>query len=905
VSITTRRPKLAAILIVIVLFVVGLIFGNSFIPSASAITCTINVVNTNDSGSGSLRQAIIDANSAPNTDVICFGIGSGHQQIIPTSPMPPITQPVIIDGTTQPGYGSVPLIELSGNGAGSNAFGLRITGNGAGSTIRGLIINRFSSNGLFLDSGNNTIVGNYIGTTADGNTTAGNAGDGIGIFSGTSLANASGNTIGGVNPADRNTISGNGQNNPSGANGITINAQNGGVANNNTIFGNNIGTNAGGTAVVANTADGILVNDAGNGTITGTIIGGSSGTTPGGNCTGACNLISGNTANGIGLWHRGVTGTNVYGNYVGTNYAGSGGLGNGNIGLEINETPNNTAGGTAPANRNILSGNGGAGVFLTGASSTGNVVQGNYIGTNAAGTGGVGNVKMGIGVGASPGAVGANSNTIGGTTGTTPGSGCNGACNLISGNGQNGIFITGGESSGQRILGNYIGLSTNGTVAIGNVSDGIGILSTPNTLIGDGSSAGRNIIASNGSNGIIVAGGASTGNRINGNTIGFVGFGNTASGVAVSSATDTAIIGNSIYANGILGIDLDNNGSPGGPHAGANHLQNYPDVYAAKTIGSTTRIGGQFNGTPSTGFQLDFYYSDGCNGGPPKNYGQGQNYIGSTTIGTDVFGNTAFGFTTTSLVPGNKYITATATRMIGLVPDETSEFSKCIVLNAPKPALTNGATWFLKDYLITGAADKTFGYGFPATPLLCAWDPNQPGVKLPVIFSGGTWYMRASYTTGTADLNFSFGPSNGRPVCGDWNAEGVDTIGVVSPDNTWYLRNINGAGSPDITPFQYGPLGSIPVVGDWDGNGTTTVGLVDSNNNWYLRNTNSGGPADLSFNFGFTPGYPVAGDWDGNGTTTVGSVSSGGTWAIRNSNSAGGPDGTFQYGFPGTTPLVW
>ncbi len=519
------------------------------VQSSNVRAATFTVTNTNDSGAGSLRQAIIDANATVGTDTINFSIGSGAQQIIPTSALPPITRPVIIDGTTQTGFSGTPLIELSGNGAGSGARGFYVSGNGAGSTIKGLIINRFSSQGIFIDTSSVTVVGNYIGTNASGTTDAGNAGDGVAIFSGTSLADANSNIVGGTSASDRNVISGNNEN------GVGITAQDGGDASSNTIHGNYIGTNASGTASIPNTGDGILINHAGGASATATnnIIGGTTGTTPNGACTGSCNLVSGNTANGIGLWHSGVTATTVAGNYVGTNASGTSAVANGNIGVEVNETANNIVGGTTPSARNIFSGNGGAGVFLTGAASTGNIVQGNYIGTNSAGTSGVGNIKMGIGIGFSPGAIGANSNTIGGTSGVTGGTAgetamaCTGACNLISGNGENGIFITGSESYGHQILGNFIGVNYLGTIAIGNVGDGIGILNTPNTAVGNGTDAGRNIIGGNGSNGIIVVGGASTGNRIDTNVIGYIGFGNTASGIAVSSATDTAILRNSIF----------------------------------------------------------------------------------------------------------------------------------------------------------------------------------------------------------------------------------------------------------------------------------------------------------------------------------------------------------------------
>jgi hypothetical protein len=868
---------------------------------------TFVVSNTNDSGSGSLRQAIIDANGTSGADVITFSIGSGHQQIIPTSALPPIIFPVIIDGTSQPGYSNAPLIELSGNGAGASAFGLRVTGNGAGSTIKGLIINHFTSDAIFLDSSNNTITSNYIGTNASGTATASNGGAGIGIFSGVGGAPASGNTIGGTTTQDRNLISGNN------SNGIAITAQNGGTASNNIISGNYVGTDASGGGAIANTGDGILINNAvGTGVMANNTIGGTTGTTPGGTCTGACNLISGNTANGAGLWHGGVTGTVFSGNFVGANASGTSAIPNGNIGLEINETANNTAGGTTAAARNILSGNGGAGLFLTGAGATGNAISGNYIGTNSAGTVSVGNKRMGIGIGASPGDIGAHSSNIGGTTGTTPGGACTGACNLISGNREDGIYIEGSESYGHQILGNYIGTSASGTGSLGNVGDGIGILGAPNLLIGDGTSNGRNIIAAGGTRGIVVSGASATGNRIQGDYIGMStdrsSMGNTDRGIVIASATDTAILGNSISYNGSLGIDLNNNrtvenNDGGDGDNGANHLQNFPNIYVAKNFGSSTKISGQFNSTANNSFRIELFSNDGCNAAPPQNYGEGQNYLGSVDISTDQFGNAGFTFTN-SLLSGIKYITATATRKSGATPSETSEFSRCVLLNFSKPALTNGATWFLKYDLSTGPGDTAFGYGFPAYLLMCAWDSNQPGVRLPVVFSGGAWYMRASYTTGAADLHFGYGGSNTRPVCGDWDGDGVDTVGVVTPDSKWYLRNSNSSGNPDAANFQFGPFNSTPVVGDWDGDGSDSIGVVNGNS-WSLKNTNSSGGADASFSYGYLPGYPIVGDWDGDGADTIGSVSPGGTWSLRNSNSAGPANGNFQFGFPGAVPVIW
>lgn len=869
--------------------------------SKPAQAASYTVINTNDSGAGSLRQAIIDANAGIGADTISFSIGSGRQQIIPTSAMPAIVNPVVIDGTTQPGFSGAPLIELSGNGAGSGAIGLRITGNGAGSTVKGLIINRFDGNGIFLDSGNNTIKGNYIGTTADGMSGAGNKGDGIGIFSGVNIVSSSNNLIGGTSASDRNIISGNG------ANGVVINAQNGGITNQNTISGNFIGTTAAGTWILPNGGDGVLINDAGSGSATGNVVGGTTSTSPAGTCTGSCNLISGNRANGVGLWHTGVQNNTVLGNFIGLNVNGNGSLANGDIGVEAQDAPNNTIGSISSNGRNIISGNNGAGVFVSGGGSTGVSIFGNYIGTNPTGTAAVPNQKMGVGIGFTTAVTPAHHINIGGSDGTTPGGACTGACNLISGNSQNGILMVG--PGGNQVLGNYIGTDATGTANIRNTLDGIGIAESPNNSIGNGTASGRNVISANGDNGVIITGGS--GNRIEANFIGQgsngISLGNAGAGVMLAGGVDTAILANGIAYNVKLGIDLGYNNvslnDANDGDGGANRTQNFPSVFAASSKGGTTKIGGNFNSTPNTSFRLDLFASNNCNAGVPNNFGEGQDYIGSTTIGTDAFGNTAWGFTPVTAVNGGRYITATATKLIGATPAETSEFSQCILVNVTKPALSNGATWFLKNDLTPGPADKTFGYGFPSYLIMCAWDPNQPGVKLPVVFSGGQWFMRASYTTGTADLSFSYGASNARPVCADWDGDGTETVGVVTPDSTWSLRNVNSPGVPQIGPFQYGPFNSTPVAGDWNGDGSDGIGTVDAGNNWSLRNATGSGPANMAFHYGV--GQPIVGDWNGDGADTVGVVSNGGHWALKNEFSDGPSQIDFDFGFPGAKPLTW
>ncbi len=177
---------------------IGLLFVGAGLDSASAATFT--VTNVNDSGPGSLRQAILDSNDELTPPrLINFAIGSGVQTISPLSQLPRISAPVTIDATTQPGFAGTPIIEINGtNTIGSS--GLVIS---AGfSTIRGLVINRFNSDGIFMfDTNGNVIEGNFIGTDVTGSLDLGNSGNGV--FGSFGI---------GSHVIRENVISGNGQN---------------------------------------------------------------------------------------------------------------------------------------------------------------------------------------------------------------------------------------------------------------------------------------------------------------------------------------------------------------------------------------------------------------------------------------------------------------------------------------------------------------------------------------------------------------------------------------------------------------------------------------------------------------------------------------------------------------------
>jgi uncharacterized repeat protein (TIGR01451 family) len=346
---------------------------------------TFTVTNTNDSGAGSLRDAITLANQNAGADAINFNIaGSGTQTINLLSALPLISGAVTIDGTTQNPQAATPPIELNGTGAGLSATGINIS---AGScVVRGLVINRFDSLGVALGGGNNHVEGCYIGTNAAGSAAQSNGDHGVAI------AVNSNNTVGGTVAAARNVISGNN------SNGVAIL----GPASANLVRGNYIGTNASGTSAVANAGDGIGLVSAAN-TVTNTSIGGTA--------AGAGNCISGNSGSGVQFFGVG-TGNLIQGNLIGVSASGAQPLGNVLIGVVITDATATTIGGSVATASNLISGNGSDGVRINSSTATNNAVKGNRIGTGLNGTTAMANAGDGVVVLNS-----ASNNTIGGAAG--------------------------------------------------------------------------------------------------------------------------------------------------------------------------------------------------------------------------------------------------------------------------------------------------------------------------------------------------------------------------------------------------------------------------------------------------------------------------------------------------------
>ncbi|MBI3412125.1 MAG: hypothetical protein HY040_27655 [Planctomycetes bacterium] len=366
-------------------------------PATFLVTTAADNGNNAAPVPGSLRQAILDANANLGADLIAFDIGGGGvQTIAPSSALPTITDPVTIDGTTQPGFAGSPIIELNGAGAGS-ASGLVITtGN---STVRGLVINRFqfvSSNffdmtgdGIVLSTnGGNVIVGNYIGTDVSGTAGLGNCRAGVLILPGSS-ANRVGTNGDGINDAaERNIISGNGTigNSTSGA-GLAIVG-----SNDNVVAGNYMGTDVTGTVALGNTNRAISIQGGAQGNRIGTD--GSNDDDPATSLVvedfnvNERNVLSGNLRPGVVIAEPGTDNNTVAGNYIGTNAAGTAPLGNGRVGVSIfGGAQGNRVGGAAPALSNTIAFNGLGGVNVIYLSTdttvaTGNRIQGNSIHSN-------------------------------------------------------------------------------------------------------------------------------------------------------------------------------------------------------------------------------------------------------------------------------------------------------------------------------------------------------------------------------------------------------------------------------------------------------------------------------------------------------------------------------------------
>ena len=678
-----RAAQLAAAIIII--------FCASHAVQAQTVT------NTNDSGAGSLRQAIIDANNTAGTQTISFNIpGAGVQTIKPLTPLPNITDPVIIDGYTQPGASAntlatgdnaVLLIELDGSLIVGGSTGLRIT-NG-GSTVRGLVVNLFNGTGIsLLNVGGNTIEGCFIGPDADGLTFLASS-NGTGI----DISNSPNNTIGGTSPAARNLISGNR------LGGISIVEGSGSFsADNCVVQGNYIGTDRNGTTALGNGATGVSVT------------GGAVNTRIGGTTVAARNLISGNVNDGVRLFS---SGNFVQGNFIGTNATGTAAVGNRGFGVFMQSTTNNLVGGDASGPGqppgNVISGNNGAGISLNGSSAPGNVFAGNLIGTNAAGTAALGNGGVGI-------SLLGDANTVGGTTAA--------ARNVISANGDDAIALNGNANV---IRGNFIGTDILGTANLGNNGEGVFINSKNDNVVGGAGAGDGNVIAFNNGNGV----------RVN----------------FFSTGTGNLVRGNSIFANARLGINLISSSgelpsgvSPndaGDADTGANNLQNFPVLTSAASFNGSTNVQGTLNSAAGATFTVEFFSNTTCDA---SGNGEGQTFLGSTQVTTDASGNAVVNATLASTTTIGQVVTATATDAAG----NTSEFSACTTVTAPA-----------QSFAISGRVVDALPAGIPGAVVTLSGSASATTTTDSTgSYSFTNLAPGGNYTVTAANANYSFSPAS-------------------------------------------------------------------------------------------------------------------------------------------------
>ena len=557
-----------------------------------------------DDGTGSctFRAALQEANALIGSDTIEFSVGTGVVTLTPASALPFVTAPVIIDGTTQPGFSGTPIIELDGTSAGGSAYGLLVeAGN---STIRGLVINRFNRSGIWLATkGNNLVETCYIGTDVSGSADLGNAREGIFVTSG-----SSGNTLGGAGVAG-NVISGNN------GWGILLDS-----ADLNNVWGNLIGTNAAGTGGLGNGKEGIRVKVASNNQIGGAGV--------------LRNVISGNGQEGLQILGEGSTANVVEGNYIGTDVTGSVALANLGGGVLINDVSGNRLGSGGVGN--VISGNAGSGVEITGPSATANVVEGNYIGTDMTGAIALSNTGDGIFL-----SIGSSSNTIGGT---------GVAGNVISGNGGWGILLD--SVTLNNVWGNLIGTNAAGTGGLGNANEGIRAKLSSFNQIGGAGGLG-NVISGNGQEGVQILGAGSTANVVEGNYIGVdvtgsAALANNGVGLWINDVSGNRVgsvgAGNVISGNAASGLEITGPGATGNvveankigtDDSGVVALANAANGVTVKEGSSGNSIGGAgaagnvISGNNGWGILLDEVTSNNVWG----------NLIGIDAVGTGALGN--------------------------------------------------------------------------------------------------------------------------------------------------------------------------------------------------------------------------------------------------------------------------
>ncbi len=437
----------------------------------------------------------------------------------------------VISGNGQFGIGSYgnSSSTIQGNFIGTDPIGGIAMGNqfggvyisgannviGGSSPVAGNLISGNIGDGLRINgavASGNHVEGNFIGVDKTGTYAIGNA-------AGVVIDNAPSNYVGGVAPGAGNLISGNRND------GVYLQ---GAGATNNRIEGNKVGTDLDGMIAIPNGFQGITLNIGAHDNVIG------------GTVSSARNLVSGNTGFGIQLVNS--NSNQVKGNWIGVNATGMGAMPNGFSGVVASSGASfNLIGGLSESDRNLISGNAGAGVAFYHASTVSNDVQGNYIGVDAMGTSSIPNAFGGVLIDA------AQSNQVGGNV--------DGAGNVISGNSVAGVWLTSGAEF-NTVYQNLVGVDPNGGFAIPNPV-GVRIDSGANNNFIGATYSRRNVISGNSISGIQISGVGTKLNTVRGNYIGIDAPGAASipngAGVILDGSSDSNIIGDPLSGNTVSG----------------------------------------------------------------------------------------------------------------------------------------------------------------------------------------------------------------------------------------------------------------------------------------------------------------------------------------------------------------
>lgn len=803
--------------------------GNSTEGISVTATSSNNQIGTNGDGTGDIAERnIISGNNArgvhltnDNTD---NNVVAGNY--IGTD----------VSGTAPLGNGNVGVYII--DGPNSNIIGVDGDGS-AGEANEKNVISANNNSGVFItgtSTDNNVVAGNHVGTNAAGTAALGNTSSGVVV-----TTRATGNLIGtnsdGTSDTlERNVISGN---SGSGVYGVVV------YSDNNDVYGNYVGTDVAGTSAIPNGH--------------GVVLGANSSTNIhiGGPAASQRNIISGNSGYGINTFGPGSF---IQNNYIGTDVSGSSDLGNSSHGIYLNGgngtiVGTDSDGTTDSQERNVISGNDGNGIAIRGVNAAGNVIAGNYIGTDQGGAVAVENTVHGIYL-----YEGASSNQIGtdadGTEDTAE-------RNVISGNRQFGIYIHGAGSDSNKVAGNYIGTQADGSTALGNVGYGVVVAAdATDNVIGNVDSTKANIIANNGNNGVLLN----------------------------ANALNNPVLSNSIYANTNIGIDIfDGEGNEvdtndtGDTDTGANDALNYPIITNSSSIATANPAIDVYldvDVSETTSFLVQLY--DNPNGLDTSGHGEGEVFIGSVPVtGVTAGGmNTTLNFTGTISDPANISLTITEDLGAGNY-GSTSEFSPVSIQYIEGRIFEDIANNSSDD---TQSVDP--GYSgvtvniynddgddtFDATSDRLVYQTttsSSGGYSAPLSSAGDFWVQITDTALVIPTTSTSTGPekeASDSSTTGHWAVASSQTVQDVS---FGYFDSAADSDGDGLTNAQEATLGTNHLDADTDDDGISD-GVEDANQNGTLDSTETDPTNPDTDSDGLTDGLelgntaPVA-DPDGSG----------------------------------------